>query len=169
MDNFDEHSILSDQQHGFSFKRSCETHLAVTIDSIAKSMAEGTQVDIILLDFSKAYDKELNERLLRKLGYYGVRGPTLKLIRDFLTYRQQQVLLDGHHSSTAKVLSGLPQGTVFGPLLFLTFIIELQKWHSQRLDFSQADDCLLYQTIKITEDTKILLQDPSALEKWEKE
>ena len=78
IDHFDEHLILSDQQHCFRSKRSCETQLAVTIDSIAQSLAEGTQVDIILLDFSNAFDKVPHERLLRKLGYYGVRGPTLQ-------------------------------------------------------------------------------------------
>ena len=168
MDNFDEHLILSDQQHGFRSKRSCETQLAVTIDSIAQSLAEGTLVDIILLDFSKAFDKVPHERLLRKLGYYGVRGPTLQWIRDFLTNRQQQVLLDGHHSSTAEVLSGVPQGTVLGPLLFLTFINDLPEVTQSEARLF-ADDCLLYRPIKTTEDTKILQQDLSALEKWEKE
>ena len=97
-----------------------------------------------------------------------MRGPTLQWIRDFLTNRQQQVLLDGHHSSTAEVLSGVPQGTVLGPLLFLTFINDLPEVTQSEARLF-ADDCLLYRPIKTTEDTNILQQDLSALEKWEKE
>ena len=168
MDHFDMYSILTDKQHGFRSKRSCETQLAVTIDSIARTIADGGQVDIVLLDFSKAFDKVPHERLLHKLQYYGVRGETLRWIRDFLTNRTQQVLLDGYTSSTAEVLSGVPQGTVLGPLLFLTFINDLPEVTNSEARLF-ADDCLLYRPIYNKSDTELLQKDLAELEKWEKE
>jgi hypothetical protein len=78
MDYFDRWNILTDKQHGFRRRRSCESQLIITIDALAKSLAKGKQVDVILLDFSKAFDKVPHHRLLHKLDYYGVRGNTWK-------------------------------------------------------------------------------------------
>ena len=89
---------------------------------IAKNLALRDQVDVILLDFSKAFDKVPHQRLLHKLQYHGVGNKTLKWIQSFLTNRKQQVALEGTLSSSAAVLSGVPQGTVLGPLHFLTYI-----------------------------------------------
>ena len=151
------------KQHGFRSKRSCETQLSVTIDSIARTL-----VDIILLDFSKAFDNVAHQRLLHKLQYYGVHGLTLQWTKDFLNNRLQQVLLDGHTSSTAEVLSGVPQETVLGPLLFLTFINNLPEVTNSEARLF-ADDCLLYSPIFSRKDTEDLQQDLAALEDWEKQ
>ena len=119
-------------------------------------------------DFSKAFDTVAHQRLLHKLQYYGVRGRTLQRTKDFLNNRLQQVLLDGHTSSTAEVLSGVPQGTVLGPLLFLTFINDLPKVTNSEARLF-ADDCLLYKPIFSRKDTEDLQQDLAALEDWEKQ
>ena len=105
-------------------------------------------MDIILLDFAKAFDKVPHIRLLHKLDYYGIRGGTLSWIKEFLSGRSQQVVLEGQKSSQKEVLSGVSQGTVLGPLLFLAFINDLPdvvKTSDARLF---ADDCLLYRHIR---------------------
>ena len=114
MNHLSQNNLLSDNQHGFRARRSCETQLITTVQELAKNMSSGKQIDAILLDLSKAFDRVPHRRLLMKLDHYGIRGTTLKWIQDFLIGRTQQVLLDGTHSSTCDVDSGVPQGTVLG-------------------------------------------------------
>ena len=108
MNHLSQNNLLSDNQHGFRSRRSCETQLIATVQELAKNMSSGKQilVDAILLDFSKALDKVRHRRLLMKLDHYGIRGTTLKWIQNFLIGRTQQVLLDGTHSSTCDKDSG---------------------------------------------------------------
>ena len=115
--------------------------MIITIDALAKSLAKGEQVDVILLDFSKAFDKVPHHRLLHKLDYYGARENTWKWVQDFLSKRMQKVVLDRVTSSCADVISGVPQGTVMGPLLFLTFINDLPEHIPSDVRLF-ADDCL---------------------------
>jgi hypothetical protein len=154
MKHLDIHKILSDSQHGFRARRSSETQLLETFDDITKRAANNKQIDIILLDFSKTFDKVPHKRLLNKLNYYGIRSNTLQWIYSFLHDCKQLVLLEGVKS------------TVLGPLLFLIYINDLpQNLHSSAKLL--ADDCLLYREVNTTSDTNKLQEDLDMLQKWE--
>ena len=104
--HFTELDILYDLQHGFREKRSCETQLIMLVDKLAKNMQTGKQTDLIILDFSKAFDKVAHEKLLLKLHQYGIRGDTLNWIKDFLDNRKQTVVINGINSDEVPVSSG---------------------------------------------------------------
>ena len=116
------HKILNDFQHGFRRQHSCETQLVTTIEDLAKGLDLRQQIDLLILDFSKAFDVVSHRLLLGKLEHYGVRGNTLGWVTDWLTDRTQRVVIDGECSEDAPVLSGVPQGTVLGPLMFILYI-----------------------------------------------
>ena len=163
----DRHNILSEYQHGFRRKRSCETQLLLTTHDLASAYKKRKQIDMIVLDFTKAFDKVPHRRLLKKLEHYGVRGSTLAWIRDFLSGRSQTVLLEGETSSGAPVISGVPQGTVMGPILFLLYINDLPEGLSSNVRLF-ADDCVLYREISTRNDSSMLQNDLDLLNKWEK-
>jgi len=166
MTHFEEHDILVDCQHGFRSKRSCETQLLSLTQELHQSLEDKEQVDMVVLDFSKAFDKVPHKRLLNKLWNYGIRGPTHKWIESFLVRRTQRVVVDGEQSDWADVLSGVPQGTVLGPILFLAYINDLPGTVSANTRLF-ADDCVIYRSIKSAHDCEGLQHDLDELQRWE--
>ena len=163
-------SILADCQHIFRSQRSCEIQLVQfyhdKVSNLDGARGRGQkQTDVIIMDFAKAFDKVPYRRLLYKLGYYGIRGSTHKWISSWLSERSQKVVLDGQASDPVPVLSGVPQVSVLGPVLFLIFINDLSDniRSSVRLF---ADDCVLYRNIKSLINCQILQDDLNSLSQW---
>ena len=167
MKHLELNNILYDLQHGFRPARSCETQLVSFLHELSKSNDERIQTDIIIMDFAKAFDKVPHRHLLYKLEYYGITGTTLDWIRTFLTDRTQTVALEGVESNKVPVTSGVPQGTVLGPILFLIYINDFPEYikHSKLRLF--ADDSIIYNNIKNTKDAQNLQLDLDAACKWE--
>ena len=166
MTHLEDNNLLSDQQHGFRKKRSCESQLLLFVDELVRDLAKGKQTDIAVMDFSKAFDVVPHKRLLYKLRYYGIQGSTLKWIENFLTNRTQQVVVDGEVSDVAPVTSGVPQGSVLGPFLFLAFINDMPECVLSQCRLF-ADDSIVYRKIDTDDDADTLQKDMDALQKWE--
>ena len=164
--HLDEQGLMYDLQHGFRERRSCETQLIMLIEDLARNASAGRQTDIILLDFSKAFDKVNHSKLIWKLHQYGIRGHVLSWIRAFLGSRSQRVVIDGEESESIPVTSGVPQGSVLGPILFLVYINDLpDEVRSQVRLF--ADDTALYLTLESEDDSSTLQSDLDILSAWE--
>ena len=123
------------------------------------------QVDTFILDFEKAFDTPPHELLKSKLFSYGIGGKTLKWIDSFLCFRQQRVVVNGVKSDWAPVLSGVPQGTVLGPLLFSLYINDISSDIESEIRLF-ADDCVCYREIKDEKDTMKLQRDIDRLGSW---
>ena len=121
-------------------------------------------MDVILLDFSKAFDTVPHIRLLNKLQNCKIDN-LMTWIKSWLTQRTQSVVVDGTSSSQVSVLSGVPQGTVLGPLLFLLYINDIANKVSSSICLF-SDDCILYRVIKCENDSIILQCDPNLLSQW---
>ena len=165
-DHLNKHNIITNRQHGFRKGMSCETQLIEALHDWTEIMNQGQgQIDVILLDFSKAFDTVPHQRLLHKLKSYGITHHTLNWINAFLTNRTHQVLVNGSHSETQIVTSGVPQGTVLGPLLFLLYINDIENNLTSKIRLF-ADDSALYRKIDTLADSHSLQQDILRLQDW---
>ena len=163
--HLNEHNILSDAQFGFRHRHSVELQLLRTIHDLAFNLNNKKQTDATLLDFSKAVDKVSHCLLKLKLNFYGIKHQTYQWISSFLSKRTQCVVCGGHISAPIDVISGVPQGTVLGPLLFLLYINDLPECITSSCSLF-ADDCLLYRKIESAEDCRALQCDLSKIETW---
>ena len=165
MEHLTDCQLLSDNQHGFRAKRSCNTQLIGVLDDWSKALENRSPLDVLYLDFQKAFDSVPHQRLLHKLYCYGVTGKLLEWIRSFLIDRRQQVVLNGCSSSWSEVVSGVPQGSVLGPVLFLVYINDLPEVVHGRIQMF-ADDTKLYSNVSTPRERAILQEDLEALTRW---
>ena len=114
--------LFSTQQFGFIKGRSMVLQLLNVIDSWTKALDRGESVDVVYLDFMKAFDIVPHKRLIGKLKLYGIEYYTLRWIQAFLSDRVQQVNVNGTNSEWANITSGISQGSVLGPILFVLFV-----------------------------------------------
>ena len=134
------HYIILHFQHGFQSGLSCESQLIETVHDWMMPLDNKTQTDAILLDFAKAFDKVPHKRLLSKLTSYGITGNTHNWITSFLSNRKQRVSV---LSDTTDVTSGVPQGSVLGPILFLLYVNDINENVQSSIRLF-ADDSIIY-------------------------
>ena len=170
--HLEENNLLPDGQHGFRSKRSCLTQLLSYWDSILDQMEEGKGVDAVYTDFAKAFDKCETGVLLHRLKECGVRGKMGHWLAAFLdpTIRKQSVGVDGRLSPLADVISGVPQGTVLGPCLFLIHLMGISHNLSAETSVSSfADDTRLLRGILEEHDCEMLQDDLDQVYSWAEE
>ena len=165
MEFMNDNNLISPSQFGFVPKKSCLSNLLTMLDKWTQSLDDGYNVDAIYLDLAKAFDSVPHQKLLHKLDKYGIKGDLLKWIKSFLEDRRQCVRVDGMLSNWLPVTSGVPQGSVLGPILFVLYINDLPD-EIKSLLLLFADDTKLFNSI-INETSTLSLQDDiNALFDW---
>ena len=167
MSHLEEHNILTQLKHGFCSGMSTVNQLLVTTQDIFCQWDNKTQVDIAVLDFAKAFDKVPHRSLFNKLHHYSIDNNIQTWITSFLINRIQSGVVNGATSPPTKIISGVPQGTVLGPLLFLLYINDVPSIVSSQVGLF-ADDCILYRAIQTVQDQLQLQKDLNNLEQWAK-
>ncbi len=170
MEHLAENKLIKETQHGFMPGRSCATNLTQFMDTMTKAVDENKAVDIFYLDFAKAFDKVSRQRLIKKLRAKGVDEQIVKWIENWLSNRTQVVCVQGEKSESCEVDSGVPQGTVLGPVLFSVFIddleVEIKRRNLDVLIFKFADDTKGAKTIKSVMDREKMQEALDCLCDW---
>jgi len=163
--HLDRHNLLRDTQHGFRSQRSCLTNLLEFIEYVTKEVDNESRMDVVYLDFSKAFDKVPHGRLIHQLQQHGIVGKVLHWIEAWLQGRKQRVVLNGCKSGWKDVLSGVPQGSVLGPLLFIIFVNNIEVGLRNRV-FKFADDIKLVGVANSRDQSSNIQLDLDDLKEW---
>jgi hypothetical protein len=165
VEHLDKFALINTSQHGFTKGRSCLTNLLEFMEQVTKTVDEGQPVDLIYLDFAKAFDKVPYMRLFKKLEAHGVSKKIIAWIQNWLSSRRQKVSINKEFSGWKNVTSGVPQGSVLGPVLFLIYINDIDcDLVSKFKKF--ADDTKLCKGVKNIEDVVSLQNDLDKLHQW---
>ena len=160
-----DNNIITHYQHGFVSKKSCFTNLLETFEDWTAAVDQGCGVDVIYLDYSKAFDTVPHLRFIEKLKGYGISGSLLMWLMNFLQGRSQRVVLNGIHSQWLEVTSGVPQGSVLEPLLFVLYINDISENIQCKLGVF-ADDTKIYSIINNMCNTMELQCDLDNMQEW---
>ena len=165
MSHADKYNILYPFQHGFHKFRSCETQLIEFTVDVTRNLYDGKQTDVLIMDFSKAFNKVSHSLLIHKLKHYGIRGKVNNWIESFLSGWTQAVIVEGEKSTYLPVDSGVPKGSVLGPSLFLYYINDIPTGLDATV--RHFDDTIAYLVIKSNSDALTLQRDLYKLAQWE--
>ena len=165
INHIERNNIFADKQHGFVPLRNCMTNLLTCMESWTDMIEKGQSIDIIYTDFAKAFDKVPHQRLLRKMKDIGIVGNVLNWVRSFLTGRNQRVRVENEFSNSVPVKSGIPQGSVLGPTLFVIFINDMPEIVESMCQLF-ADDAKIFRNVSSREDCIKLQNDLDKLTEW---
>jgi hypothetical protein len=165
VDYLEKYELIGRSQHGFRKNKSCLTNLLEFFELISNRLDNREWVDVLYLDFRKAFDTVPHVRLIAKLEAIGIRGQVLKWIKDWLAERKQRVILAGEVSRWEKVVSGVPQGSVLGPVLFLVYIEDIDNGMLNRI-LKFADDTKVIGRVVNDEDIMAMKEDLKKLYEW---
>ena len=166
VDFMESNNLFNHSQHGFRGGRSCLSQLLSHFDRITYEMEKGNGVDVVYLDFAKAFDKVDHGITIHKLRQLGLRGKLGRWLTCFLTNRVQSVVVEGRKSQPQPVISGVPQGSVLGPLIFLVLIGDIDKNVAFSFISSFADDTRVGKGIASEENVQQLQTDLEAIYGW---
>ena len=165
MDHMESNNLFTKHQHGFRKGHSCVTQLIEVIEDWTEALDQHNSIDTIYLDFQKAFDTVPHRRLLKKLQGYGITGSLFRWLESFLIGRKQKVVLNGEESDWTNVTSGIPQGSVLGPILFLIYINDLPDVVNSIVKLF-ADDTKIYANVNTIENQERLQEDINNLMEW---
>ncbi|MGE5822757.1 MAG: reverse transcriptase domain-containing protein [Nitrososphaerota archaeon] len=160
--------LIKESQHGFVSKKSCLTNLLEFLEFVSDYVDQGYPIDVIYLDFQKAFDKVPHKRLMKKVEAFGITGIAYKWIENWLSDRKQRVVLSGNGSEWINVKSGVPQGSVLGPILFLIYINDIDESVSSKI-LKFADDTKLIGVVSNKNEVDRLQNDLKNLCEWSNE
>ena len=169
MKQLESNNILFEFQHGFRANRPCESQIIFRIHQLTYNKDKNIQTDLMIMNFTKAFDTVLHKRILYKLKYYGMSQQAINQITSFLSNRIQTVILENTTSEKLPVTSGVPQGTVLDHILFLIYINDLPQYIKNSQIRLFADYSIIYRPIYTLTDCLKLQEDFEAAIQWEQD